>query len=190
MLTRSHRAQVFGIIIDVLGIVWTKHGLGLHQNDIIPSNQLLGMKIDFAKSFLFNLGVGTIKLAALLFYIRLFDRNRLFAIAIWITGAIVASWMLAFILTLIFNCQPIHKFWDKDIPGHCINFWRWYIGSGIVDVVLDIIVVALPAPLVWKLKMNTSKKIRVTLAFLFGYLYVLLSHRRRCICFADRSRLF
>lgn len=73
---------------------------------------------------------------------------------------------------LIPRSQPIHGFWDVKIPRHCINGDHILLIPGIVNAVLDFLIVAIPLPLLWKLRTNTYQKWVLTGIFACAGLYV------------------
>ena len=68
--------------------------------------------------------------------------------------------------------QPIHAFWD-DIPHHCTNAYATLMVPGALNVVLDFAIVALPLPLVWKLRTTSYQKWVLTGIFACAGLCVL-----------------
>lgn len=71
-----------------------------------------------------------------------------------------------------FQCTPVRKAWEFEIPGHCIDPLRLIIGVQSTNVALNIVIMALPISAVWHLQMSMSKKISVAGIFLLGGLYV------------------
>lgn len=115
----------------------------------------------------FVLATGTIKLCILTFYRRIFTstsvffRNMLFGM-----GAVVGSFTLGVLVLTIFQCTPIHKFWDAGQPGHCIDPLTNLLITGSLNTVLDVIIVLLPVPLLWQLRTTVQQKGVLTAIFL------------------------
>lgn len=69
---------------------------------------------------------------------------------------------------MLAGCEPVSYFWNKDQSGSCINevnFFRW---NGIVIMLLDILVLCLPLPMTWRMKMSLRQKFIVTGIFRLG----------------------
>lgn len=77
---------------------------------------------------------------------------------------------------LILCSQPIHGFWNRHIPSKCISGDDFMTISGAINTVLDFFIVALPLPLLWKLRTTNSQKGVLTGIFACAGLYVPCSH--------------
>ena len=77
-------------------------------------------------------------------------------------------WLLVNNLIGAFQCMPIQKAWEFERPGKCINFLSFFIGMQVPNIVLDIVILALPVSAVYHLQMSKKKKISVTAIFLLG----------------------
>ena len=75
-------------------------------------------------------------------------------------------------LVFISPSQPIHGFWDVKSPRHCINSDHILLIPGTLNAVLDFFIVAIPLPLLWKLRTSTYQKWVLTGIFACGGLYV------------------
>jgi len=86
-------------------------------------------------------------------------------------GGLLLLWYIAFQTTAIAQCVPISFYWNKDIEhGQCIKFVPFYIALAATNVFTDVVILALPMPLVWKLQVKTPRKIGLTITFLLGTL--------------------
>ncbi|KAL8670191.1 MAG: hypothetical protein Q9168_005256 [Polycauliona sp. 1 TL-2023] len=86
--------------------------------------------------------------------------------------------MIAVDLTVIFQCQPIHYAWDQVLgtsQGHCINEYKFFVGSGSVNVILNVLVFVLPMPLLWRLRTTPRQQIILTAIFTLAGFVVLVS---------------
>lgn len=83
--------------------------------------------------------------------------------------ALVMAYWLSTILRMFFLCSPFAYSWDKTIPnGTCVNLEAAYLSVSIINLILDIMVIALPMPMLWSLQMATSKKIAISAIFGMG----------------------
>lgn len=81
------------------------------------------------------------------------------------------AWALSVSIAIFLDCQPFRYTWDKTIPGgHCINQNAQSFGVTATNIVTDIVVLVLPIPWLWKLQMESSRKLAIILLFLLGCL--------------------
>lgn len=60
-------------------------------------------------------------------------------------------------------------FWDRTIPGGpCINMMAFFRFANIANLLTDILILAMPIPIVWSLQLDRHKKIGVCGLFLLG----------------------
>lgn len=106
----------------------------------------------------------------LILYIRLFPNTWLRKTSIWI-GVLSSVWMLINNIIIIFQCTPVKFFWNRTITGgHCIQANEYYAAAAAISMVLLIAIFCLPLPIVWKLRVSTSRKWGLALAFGVGAL--------------------
>ena len=72
---------------------------------------------------------------------------------------------------LLSACRPIAYNWDTSIPGgHCTSKEAAYLSSACINLAIDILIVALPMPVLWNLQLVTKKKIILSAIFGMGAL--------------------
>lgn len=108
-----------------------------------------------------------IKLSVILFYHRIFPVRRV-AVVLYIFGAFIVVWCLSALIVTVFVCRPIRYFWDKSIDGKCINFYAFILAEAILTVVTDVIILAIPMPLVWRLNITRRQKLALSGIFMLG----------------------
>lgn len=85
----------------------------------------------------------------------------------------ISIWSLVLVFIAIIPCRPVSGFWRTDIDATCIpTLPLWYINAA-GNIVTDIIIFALPIPVVWKLKMPPSERLSLIGVFCLGFLSVL-----------------
>ncbi|KAL1981058.1 hypothetical protein VTN96DRAFT_3123 [Rasamsonia emersonii] len=72
-------------------------------------------------------------------------------------------------------CTPFQYLWDKTIPGTCINLPAAWLSVSIINMILDLIIIALPMPMLWNLRMPVSKKIAVSGIFSLGFIICIIT---------------
>ncbi|USP81525.1 hypothetical protein yc1106_08799 [Curvularia clavata] len=117
------------------------------------------------------------KISFLYFCLRIFPRRALRQrayILIWVCVA----YGLAFTLSCVFNCTPVSYIWhnwDGQHEGTCINFHIFAACHAAVNILLDILVLALPMPELLKLSMSQKNKIYVIMMFSIGIFTTVIS---------------
>ena len=113
------------------------------------------------------------KFSILLLYHRLFGINRWFRTALCVAGALTIMWWIAAFLDSMFECVPLQAIWDKSIRDpKCQDVRASALGTGIANMILDIMFLTLPLPMIWKLQVTKRIKVSLTGIFLLGALYV------------------
>ena len=128
---------------------------------------ILQLQIFFATEFFWATGVGAFRVSILFLYIELFPNRKFFWSAVATQALVIAYW-IACILTICLLCRPINFNWNKTIQGTCGNVKATELASAGFNMFVDILVVCLPLPMVWRLQMPLNKKIGVTSTFAFG----------------------
>ena len=103
----------------------------------------------------------------LLFYSRIFKTNY-FRVALWVTGGVVTAWFIAIEVSVLANCIPIHALWDFTPGAKCINLRAFFLGAGIPNILLNVIILILPLPMIWRLGIEPMQKAALSGVFLLG----------------------
>ncbi|KAL8666781.1 MAG: hypothetical protein Q9168_007417, partial [Polycauliona sp. 1 TL-2023] len=113
-----------------------------------------------------------IKLSILFLYRRLFPREnttRQWRISHATLGIISVMIAITTIFGVAFQCTPVAYAWDLTIPGgHCINFKVFARFVNLANMVTDLLILALPMPIVWGLHLDVQRKVAVSAMFLLG----------------------
>ena len=120
----------------------------------------------------------TVKLGILFLYRRIF-RGPAFEATTLATVLLVAVWGISFFFSILFECTPINLSLKlpPGSPGiHCINQTANFWGLSISDVLMDLIILAIPFPFVWSLQMSLKHKFGVSGMFLLGVSLVFHDH--------------
>ena len=118
--------------------------------------------------------VTLIKLSILHFYLRVFYSPVFRRAVLVVMGLCIAFWFGAFFGTALF-CIPPRALWappESAPDAHCGNSQAMYSACASSDLGLDVIVISLPMPVLWRLQLPTAKKVALTFVFGVGFLYV------------------
>ena len=106
-------------------------------------------------------------MSILYFYNRVFPQ-KWFKYSLIALGLFISGHMIAFNFVAIFQCRPIRSQWNPSIPSHCLNYEAAILIGGIVNILTDFVMLIIPMPLLWGLKLSKSRKLMLTSVFLLG----------------------
>jgi len=139
---------------------------------------ILNEKLDFAIQILQVIGLAIIKISALAFYRRIFCSIKPSPLntIIWVLIFVCVAWGIAFVGFYAGACgsHPSAQ-WSGTIEflEYCIDLDpKFEKGFAASDFILDTLVLIVPIPSVWNLKISTGRRIGVTGIFmlaLIGY---------------------
>lgn len=115
---------------------------------------------------------GISKISLLLFYHRIFSITVMKRIAE--TGIIICiSWTLAFTFITIFQCHPVQYYWEEttfQAAPRCISPITLIEAQVVTDLVIDFLILVLPIPIIWNLKLPIKQRLSIVGIFLLGLL--------------------
>ena len=153
-----------------LGLYMVKLGLGKHVAEIPVENVHRQLKLLYVLYICYDLSVTLPKTSVLFFYMRIFGtQNKPFKYALWITHFLVLFWFLFSLLFAVFQCNPVRKQFEPDLPGHCVAITTLWLSGAIPSVIVDFVLLVLPLPMLWRLKMKRSSRILIMAVFASGY---------------------
>lgn len=144
-------------------------GLGLHVKEVPPSHTFSLLKVALVIDVLYLWSLVWSKISVLLLYYRVF-RFGYFKTAAYAIGALVVALAIVSTLLLGFICVPLSKVWDPSLPGYCLSQTSVRIFNSTSTIFTDLIILCLPAPQIWKLQLQKSKKAGLTCLFALGSL--------------------
>ncbi|KAH8170558.1 CFEM domain-containing protein [Sarocladium implicatum] len=153
--------------------------LGVHNADIPPEADLgEGMRWNYIIQALYNPILALVKTSVLLFLLRLSGQNKRIRMAIHALNAFNIALMIAIFLVVIFQCTPIDYFWKQFRPGvegHCINSPIFVSSTAALNVLTDILVLALPFWIFLGLQMPRKVKWALLGVFALGGIVTVIS---------------
>jgi hypothetical protein len=103
-----------------------------------------------------------LKLSILFFYISIFTMPRI-RMAVFVVIGLTAALIVAVTFESFLLCWPFAFTWDKTIEGGvCGSSRNAYLAIAIVNLLIDLAVVSLPMPVLWKLQMPIRKKVTIS----------------------------
>ncbi|KAI0376105.1 hypothetical protein F5Y04DRAFT_267193 [Hypomontagnella monticulosa] len=107
------------------------------------------------------------KLSILCFYCRIFSPVKRLLYTSWGFGIFIVAYDLALIFVAAFQCIPLSSMWT-GVPGKCYNTVPPFTTLGIVNVVTDVGILALPIPHILQLRLTVTQRIQLCGIFLLG----------------------
>ncbi|KAI0020967.1 hypothetical protein F4780DRAFT_770413 [Xylariomycetidae sp. FL0641] len=152
----------------------------------------------FAKGFyiitiMYFSEVFVLKLAMLFFYLRIFPGRGIRRL-LWATVVFDVLFGLAFVLTAIFQCQPISYNWTNwkgEGGGTCADVSVIAWANAGVSIALDLWMLALPLSQLPQLRLHWKKKVGVGLMFCVGTFVTIVSilRLRSLVVFRESANL-
>ncbi|KAK1147218.1 hypothetical protein N8T08_001957 [Aspergillus melleus] len=168
-------AAMINVVMCGIGLKLVDLGVGQHAQ-VAPENFPLIMKLLWVEYFIFDTGTSIARASALLFYSRVFDQiQSRFRYALWLVHAMNIAWMIGMHVVVALQCTPTEKVWNRLLPGRCIDVRTLFLGSGIPSLIINVMILVLPLPLLWRLQMKIIRKLLIIGVFLCGYLVVVVS---------------
>lgn len=124
-----------------------------------------------AFAMLWNVTVCFSKLSVLFMYATIFVQDSLLRWARYV-GVFVVTWNVANIIAALVICLPIGRNWDFAIPGKCGSQPRFYTSMGVINILTDVAILALPLPYLFSLQMAWKRKLMATGMLTIGVGYV------------------
>ncbi|KAI9756786.1 MAG: hypothetical protein M4579_003703 [Chaenotheca gracillima] len=148
---------------EVIAIsVQVTNGLGEMKSTLSPSKLDAFQRAGYASELLYVFALAFAKVSSLTFLAQLTpDKNHLA-----VTRAIQASvavWAVAAVFGVAFQCNMPQPW--AIITGKCFNQIAFWDAIGVLDILIDVAIVALPVYIVWSLQMARSGKAIVIGAF-------------------------
>ncbi|KAI5921776.1 hypothetical protein F4810DRAFT_676818 [Camillea tinctor] len=152
-------------------------GLGHHADTVPSTNQYSIPKILFCYEILHIIALNTAKLSALSFYIKLFANKTVETISKLVKGFIFV-FMIGLLLWQFLFCRPLWRMFQWGGLENCGDRKPLYLTICSFSIITDIVLLALPMPSIWALKMNRGTKFRLSVLFASGLLTTAVSIAR------------
>ena len=108
------------------------------------------------------------KVSILIFYLRVFPSRGFQITGKTVLGFVVLSGSVILLCQLL-QCLPVQFNWDKSIRGaKCINVNALTYAHASINIIQDILILALPVPWILRLKLQLNQKIGLVIMFQVG----------------------
>ncbi|KAL4939128.1 hypothetical protein BDV06DRAFT_225314 [Aspergillus oleicola] len=157
------------VMLAGVRVGWGTDMWALNKEDIIQQ-----MKLFYIGIIYFYFSVAITKLAILFFYLRIFTTSTFKKVTYGMI-TLCSAYAIAVIFQSAFDCSPPSYFWtrfDGVSQGTCLSYAAFKVMPPI-NIALDVAVMALPLPLLLRLNLPWSKKLRVVSMFSVGILIII-----------------
>ncbi|KAL4986518.1 hypothetical protein BDW68DRAFT_163138 [Aspergillus falconensis] len=139
-------------------------GAGKHLWAVSLKELMALYRLLFSYTFIYALSCTSTRVSILFFYKRVFSPlERYLKIAMLVSGTITLSYPIIVWVTMSTACRPLSYFWTQfsGTKGECIDINTFFLAAGIINMLNDIIILAIPFPRIAKLQMTLRKKLAV-----------------------------
>lgn len=121
---------------------------------------------------LYNPILALVKASVLLFLGRLFGQKRGARRYILAVGAANGAHAVAVLGVVAFQCTPVRRAWDVSAQGEgtCVDRHAFFTASAAVNILIDLLILALPLRVFVGLKIPCRTKLSLMFLFLLGFL--------------------
>ncbi|KAH8675387.1 hypothetical protein BX600DRAFT_452545 [Xylariales sp. PMI_506] len=159
------------------------YGLGQHFI-LLTVEQMVGyLKVFYIMNACYTTATAFIKLALLLQYLRIYNRNHFMFRVTQTTALFVILWGFAYSFIAWVPCLPVDSFWLAPPNARCYGygssistqFVGTYESHTAVNMVLDFIVLIIPLPILFKESTSLKQRLRVLGLLIMGSLVIMLA---------------
>ena len=165
-------AWVLSVGFTILLIMLSYSGLGKDVWTLPFENITRTLTIFTALEKIYIPTVWITKISILFLYLRLFPDQGLRR-QIKVGLGLCAATVVCLELACVFKCWPISfswNYWDGEHQGKCTSMAAQGWANSSLNMFADIVVLVLPLPTIWKLKLPMEKKIGIIAMFSIGLL--------------------
>ncbi|KAI1283471.1 hypothetical protein F5Y07DRAFT_349786 [Xylaria sp. FL0933] len=116
------------------------------------------------------------KLAICKLYLTIFPK-QIISVILYITAFVLIATPVATTISLLAACRPFSANWGPSHVQntHCLNKEAIFVWGTIPNIVTDVILLAVPLPVIWKLQVTTKVKLALSFTFIIGSLGLVAS---------------
>ena len=134
----------------------------------------MSYQIIIASEVFYSFAIATFKVSTLYLFMRVFP-GRKFQRTLIAVGIFIMIYSITQMLLVVFECTPVNRVWNLDIPGTCIDINTIFIACSALNIATDFVILALPIQQLWQLKISNGQKLQLTAIFALGSLWVTIS---------------
>ncbi|PLB35582.1 uncharacterized protein BDW47DRAFT_133375 [Aspergillus candidus] len=156
-------------IFAILSIANIPNGYGVHIWNLRVHNVINFKKVDLGEENVYAIGVGLVKTAILVFYLRLSPERR-FRQLTWAIMGFVILYSVISVLLFTIGCIPVDAMWDITLMDHakCFDQLSFVYANAACNVFSDLVTLVLPIKLCYNLQTTFRQKALLLGLFTMG----------------------
>ncbi|EME46327.1 hypothetical protein DOTSEDRAFT_51841 [Dothistroma septosporum NZE10] len=159
----------FAIAFTIASYASVRWGVGLELVNVPPFWAKRAVRAIYVEEIFYYFSVFFVKISIMFMYLRLAKelRNYFYHCSI----AMIAVLCVQFGTTIIVfsaQCIPLTRYWSPEIPGNCIDITAFFYSTNFFTIITDVIMLALPIPVLLKVPGSRLRKAGVIAAFSCG----------------------
>lgn len=115
----------------------------------------------------YNAAMVTAKASIIIQYFHVFPTKKM-RIICWVMAVIVAIYGTWVVLSAFLNCIPVARFWDPDVPGHCLAYKPLWYSNASLNIMTDVAILLMPIPALMPLDLPLKQKVGCCCIFALG----------------------
>lgn len=120
-------------------------------------------------TIVWNVTVCLSKLSVLLMYTSIIPNTSMLVMCRYI-GATIILWIIVDLITALSICKPLAQAWND--PDKCTSQNPFYFSQGMLNLIIDMVIIVLPMPYIFRLRMPWSRKVVAIVMLGLGIGYV------------------
>ncbi|KAH8594916.1 hypothetical protein B0O99DRAFT_166811 [Bisporella sp. PMI_857] len=144
-----------------------KYGLGSPFASMPQEHLTKFLQCLWATIPVYNLALTFSKLSIICQYMRIFTQEKVVKLCKIMLGILVVYGLWTVIGSACM-CMPVSHFWDLSPKGSCMNKLAFWFSNAALNITTDIMIFAIPMPLLKQLQLPKRQKIGLMFVFGFG----------------------
>ncbi|KAH7086473.1 hypothetical protein FB567DRAFT_629530 [Paraphoma chrysanthemicola] len=158
-------AMALSIVSSSLQGMQVYHGLGRHTEIASGAQIVETLKALYGSIICWVIAIALVKTSIVVQYLRITTEKRI-RIVCWTFLCCSNMYYTAILFVSIFECVPIRSYWDRQVPGRCINRAVNYYGTAVFNILSDLTLLIIPFFILRHTVMARRQKF--TLAIILG----------------------
>lgn len=158
--------------MGILALVTFEYGQGRRIATLSVEQIRMVLLLNAVMIWIWTTCIYILKESALMFFWRVFPpqaTSKTFKVCLWVTHVCNFLWFFGMQLANTFMCSPIRAQWEPLEEGRCGSITAFWLGTRIPSVIIDLMILLLPMPKIWGLKMSIWRKLGLIVTFTLGY---------------------
>ncbi|KAI1808585.1 hypothetical protein F4811DRAFT_548589 [Daldinia bambusicola] len=135
-------------------------------------------KTKLAVNVISPVGFGLVKASVIVLYNGIFRNIRIFRWTAYVMLALLGAWSISFFFANLFICYPVTPLIEPFYGNKCVNEQALFLSTLVTDLIFDILILAMPVPVVLQLHLPLRDRLGVLGMFLLGAIVVAVSIAR------------